>query len=602
MRKSTSLKTSLLVFFVLLACNQMKMYALTAGDIAIISVNTDAIKTMTFVALTDIPANTSLSFTDKAWNASISSWRTGEGTIVWNNDALTTKGSIVALTINANPYLTNLGSVTTNTNFDLSASGDQILAYSGTTAPTTNDDAAWLFGFSTENWAFGDNTNTSDIPTALSAVSVSMKTSTSETDNAYFANASIAQTAVTVSGTKYELLALFCNRDLYYMNDTGPLTVPTYNITVMDVVVNKPTITITEVTVPILVATVGNIVTETVNVSAINLTDNLTISIIDDANNQFDEPSVTSITILEDNTASGTVKVTYRPTEAGNHTATLKIESVGAATVTRTLSGMATIATLIPNIMITEVYGGGGNSGAVYQNDFVELYNNTASSIDISSWSVQYYSSTGTSVNSTIIPSGSSIAGKGYFLVAGASAGPIGDLLPTPDVSGSIDLSGSKGKVVLYSVDTNQTLSNSTDLGLIIGNSAFVDYVTYGSATPVWGSALGALSNTLSASRISVDGVYAYSKNIGADFEVVTPTPRNKGFTTTIVKKNMFPITANDGTIKFTAGAGELVEVYDVMGRKIKSKSTIDGMNVIPISYHGVFLVRLGNRISKVTL
>lgn len=49
------------------------------------------------------------------------------------------------------------------------------------------------------------------------------------------------------------------------------------------------------------------------------------------------------------------------------------------------------------NIVISQVYGGGGNSGATLKNDFIELYNLGLSSVDISNWSVQYASSTGTS-------------------------------------------------------------------------------------------------------------------------------------------------------------------------------------------------------------
>ena len=40
------------------------------------------------------------------------------------------------------------------------------------------------------------------------------------------------------------------------------------------------------------------------------------------------------------------------------------------------------------NVVISEVYGGGGNSGAAFAQDFVELYNPTGSAIDIEGWSV----------------------------------------------------------------------------------------------------------------------------------------------------------------------------------------------------------------------
>src|ERR671931_1627540 len=48
-----------------------------------------------------------------------------------------------------------------------------------------------------------------------------------------------------------------------------------------------------------------------------------------------------------------------------------------------------------PNVVISQVYGGGGNTGAPYKNDFVELFNRGTSAIDLSGWSVQYASATG---------------------------------------------------------------------------------------------------------------------------------------------------------------------------------------------------------------
>ena len=75
------------------------IFALTAGDIAILAVNTDATKSIAFVALNDIPSNTSISFTDNAWNATTQSFRSGEGTIAWSNTTITVKGSVILLTL-----------------------------------------------------------------------------------------------------------------------------------------------------------------------------------------------------------------------------------------------------------------------------------------------------------------------------------------------------------------------------------------------------------------------------------------------------------------------------------------------------------------------
>src|SRR5262249_22323314 len=47
-----------------------------------------------------------------------------------------------------------------------------------------------------------------------------------------------------------------------------------------------------------------------------------------------------------------------------------------------------------PNLVISHVYGGGNNSGAQFQNDFVEIYNRGSTTVDFSvtPYSVQYAS------------------------------------------------------------------------------------------------------------------------------------------------------------------------------------------------------------------
>src|ERR1051326_1621522 len=47
------------------------------------------------------------------------------------------------------------------------------------------------------------------------------------------------------------------------------------------------------------------------------------------------------------------------------------------------------------NVVISQVYGGGGNSGAPFRNDFIEIFNRGTTTVSLSGWSVQYASSTG---------------------------------------------------------------------------------------------------------------------------------------------------------------------------------------------------------------
>ena len=45
-----------------------------------------------------------------------------------------------------------------------------------------------------------------------------------------------------------------------------------------------------------------------------------------------------------------------------------------------------------PDIVLSQIYGGGGNLGATLTNDFIELYNRGASPVHVTGWSVQYAS------------------------------------------------------------------------------------------------------------------------------------------------------------------------------------------------------------------
>ena len=98
-------------------------------------------------------------------------------------------------------------------------------------------------------------------------------------------------------------------------------------------------------------------------------------------------------------------------------------------------------------LVISQVYGGGGNSGASYANDFIELFNRTTTDIDVTGWSVQY-ASAGGNFNAATTLSGVIPAG-GYYLVAEAAGTGGTTDLPTPDATGSLAMGGTSGKVLL---------------------------------------------------------------------------------------------------------------------------------------------------------
>ena len=100
-----------------------------------------------------------------------------------------------------------------------------------------------------------------------------------------------------------------------------------------------------------------------------------------------------------------------------------------------------------PNVVISQVYGGGGNSGATYKHDFIELFNRGTSTVSLAGWSVQYASATGTSWQAT--PLSGSIAPGQYYLIQQAQGAGGTVNLPTPNATGTITMSATAGKVAL---------------------------------------------------------------------------------------------------------------------------------------------------------
>ncbi len=100
-------------------------------------------------------------------------------------------------------------------------------------------------------------------------------------------------------------------------------------------------------------------------------------------------------------------------------------------------------------LLISQIYGGGGNSAASYNADFIELYNPTAASISTGGLSVQYASAAG-NFTQTLPLTSATIPPQSYFLVQTITAGTVGAPLPTPDTTGSSpNLSATAGKVAL---------------------------------------------------------------------------------------------------------------------------------------------------------
>ena len=189
-----------------------------------------------------------------------------------------------------------------------------------------------------------------------------------------------------------------------------------------------------------------------------------------------------------------------------------------AADETRSNSASVLISGNLPapdsvQIRVTQLYGGGGNSGAPLRNDFIEIFNSGTAPVSLAGWSVQYASATASTWSVTPLTSVTLLPGQ-YYLVQEASGGSNGVTLPAPDATGTIAMAAGSGKVAL--VRNSKALS-----GACPNDPNIVDFVGYGSTANCFtGTAPApAASNT--------NAILRAANGCAIGFATGPPNPRN---------------------------------------------------------------------------
>ncbi|MFL5800804.1 MAG: Ig-like domain-containing protein, partial [Roseiflexaceae bacterium] len=181
-------------------------------------------------------------------------------------------------------------------------------------------------------------------------------------------------------------------------------------------------------------------------------------------------------------------------------------------------------------VVISQIYGGGGNTSAPYTNDFIELFNRGTTTISLAGWSVQYASATGTgnfgSAANLITPLSGSLA-PGQYLLVQEAGGATGVALPTPDVTDAtpINMSATGGKVALVNTTTPLGCNGGSTPCPPAALATIVDLIGYDGANFFEGTPAPTLSNTTAALRASNGCVD--TDNNGVDFSAPAPNPRN---------------------------------------------------------------------------
>jgi Calx-beta domain/Lamin Tail Domain len=190
-------------------------------------------------------------------------------------------------------------------------------------------------------------------------------------------------------------------------------------------------------------------------------------------------------------------------------------------------------STADPNIRISQIYTRGGEAGATFQNDYVELFNRGNVDVDVSGWSLNISNFAGippniqiSATNIKFFSSPSLIMSPGsHLLIKFGGGGPNGQPISTPDINlNPFPLSDTGGQIVLLPKDKTLPFFYCPAAPDLTG--VVVDYLGYGIAICYENRV--ALAPPPDQSLLRVDGGCTDNNDNLADFSFATPNPRSR--------------------------------------------------------------------------
>lgn len=273
-----------------------------------------------------------------------------------------------------------------------------------------------------------------------------------------------------------------------------------------------------------------------------------------------------------------------------------------------TILSIVSVATVAnAQIVISEVYGGGGGGTATYANDYVELVNLGSSQATLTGASLQYASATGTFNSYVALPSITLNAGQKYLIeMVPSTPATAGAALPTADFQATANISLSNGNTyqggfAMAAPNGKVALANNTSQVTGPTASNVIDFVGYGTANLYEGSgAAPALDATSSATRGTVD-----TNNNASDFTKTAPNPQNMATlaVSDVSKANSTLVknTVVSETLAFAKTAD--IQIVNTAGQVVKSAKVTEGstLNVSSLA-KGTYIVTgtvNGERVSQ---
>jgi len=190
-------------------------------------------------------------------------------------------------------------------------------------------------------------------------------------------------------------------------------------------------------------------------------------------------------------------------------------------------------STADPNIRISQIYTRGGEAGAAFQNDFIELFNRGSVDVDINGWSLNISNFAGTPPNIQISAtsirfvssSGIILRAGSHLLIKFGGNGANGQPINNTDINlNPFPISDAGGQIVLLGKDKTLPFSYCPAAPDLTG--VVVDYVGYGIAICYENTVAPAPPQDKALVRVG-GGCTDNNDNL-ADFSLATPNPRTR--------------------------------------------------------------------------
>ncbi len=217
------------------------------------------------------------------------------------------------------------------------------------------------------------------------------------------------------------------------------------------------------------------------------------------------------------------------------------------------------------SVVISQLYAAGGNSGATYNQDFVELFNRSTSPVTVTGWTIQY-AAAGGAFGITYTLSAATIPAGSYYLVGIGAVGINGNAVASNQATTAGGLSTTGGKVALATNASTVTYAGSNSF-----STNAVDVVGYGSATAYEGSAVAPAPGANAILRAG--GGCTDTNDNRADFAsgAVSSPVRNASTASNVCTSPV--LVTNPSALSFSAATGQVAAI---------ATYTLAGYNLVP--------------------